>query len=412
MGAGAGLIRAERRLARPLGDSVLHGPQDGLGVVGILLHVRKGHLRRLGCGAADRAPQERHDLATGADPVRGKHAVRHTVGDALVAGPLHGVVIIAVLTHVAIGRRFLRLLHLRKAGGHLYLTAGHDERILPIALVGQSQLLSVLVHSLHTAHLIPALRRHGHSHRRPLAGTLRADHHRTALTLRRGVHGVVGGMGTAGRGRVAHRHGASVRVSSVLRQYSDRSSAKADGGDFSILLYSSNRFIAGSPGHSFFTRLSRRKHRGQSFGRTDLHGKLLVELYASNNRTTRGADLYILISSFITFRGKFCRVINRVRLVALRVFAGFNDMTRISKSVRSIDGITVLFTLCYQGCRIRNLEFVGAINSTIISLIYGGHVSITLNGYIISSYRSSIELIVTILLSCCNLHILRNGKIV
>ena len=75
MGAGAGLVGAEGRLARSLGDAVLHRPQDGLGVVGILCHVRKGHLRRLGCRAADRAPQERHDLATGADPVRGKHAV-------------------------------------------------------------------------------------------------------------------------------------------------------------------------------------------------------------------------------------------------------------------------------------------------------------------------------------------------
>src|SRR5699024_12147768 len=71
----------------------------GGGIVFSLRHV--GH--RVGCrrrGAAGGAPQERDDLGAGAGLVRGEGGGAGAVGDALVHRPDHGVIVIGVVGHV------------------------------------------------------------------------------------------------------------------------------------------------------------------------------------------------------------------------------------------------------------------------------------------------------------------------
>ena len=252
MGAGAGLVGAERRLARAVRDAVLHGPEDGLGVVGVGGHIRKGQFRRLRRGAAAGAPQEGHDLPAGADPLRGKQPVPHAGGHARLGGPLHGVVVIAVLAHVPIGVLLLRLLDLGKARRHVHLARRHDKRIHAVTLVGQAHSLPVLVHGGNLRHLIPARRRRGHGHSRPFTGALRAGRHRAALAAHRSIHVIIrraAGAMMGRRGPRLHDHVAEVRVRHPVLHHKRRDPRFANGEsrDLLVLVHGSHVSVVRRP---------------------------------------------------------------------------------------------------------------------------------------------------------------------
>ena len=71
LGTGAGLIRSELCSSHALGNAILARPLHCIVVVLTLLHIRKGHLVVLGCGLARRPIQEGDNLGAGAALVRG-----------------------------------------------------------------------------------------------------------------------------------------------------------------------------------------------------------------------------------------------------------------------------------------------------------------------------------------------------
>ena len=97
---GAGGIGAEHGLAGALGDAVLHGPQHRVIVVAANLHIGKGHDCGLGCGAACCAPQEGDGLRAGADAVRIEAARACAGGNAVFYRPQHRVVVVAARRNV------------------------------------------------------------------------------------------------------------------------------------------------------------------------------------------------------------------------------------------------------------------------------------------------------------------------
>ena len=141
--AGAGGVGAEHGVAGALGDALLHGPQHRVIVVAASLHVGKGHGAGLGSGAAGSAPQEGDGLRAGAGGVGAEHGVAGALGDALLHGPDHGVLIVVASGNVdegilAGGGRSL------EHGLHGDLGIGHGEGILAV-LLGQLDLLVLAV---------------------------------------------------------------------------------------------------------------------------------------------------------------------------------------------------------------------------------------------------------------------------
>ena len=100
LAAGASLVGAEGGLRGALGDAVLDGPQDGVVAVAALGDVGEGHGGGLGSGLAGGAPQEGDDLAAGADLVGSEGGIGLALGDAVLDGPLHSVLIVGAGDHV------------------------------------------------------------------------------------------------------------------------------------------------------------------------------------------------------------------------------------------------------------------------------------------------------------------------
>ena len=102
LGAGAGVVGGELRLAGAGGDPVLHGPEDGLVVILGRGHVGEGVVRRFGLGAAVGTPEEGHDVLTHAGQAGTEVGGVGALGDLgiVVEGPEDGVIEVVLLLDV------------------------------------------------------------------------------------------------------------------------------------------------------------------------------------------------------------------------------------------------------------------------------------------------------------------------
>ena len=100
LSAGAGHIGAERGIAGALGDAVLHSPQHRVVVIAASLHIRKGHGAGLGRGAASGTPLERDGLGAGADTVGVKGGIGSALGDTVLHGPRNSLLIVTALRYI------------------------------------------------------------------------------------------------------------------------------------------------------------------------------------------------------------------------------------------------------------------------------------------------------------------------
>ena len=110
LAARAGRVGREQRVAHAGGDLVLDGPQDGLIVVAVRLHVGEGHLACGRLGAAGGAPQERDGLRAGAGVVGGEGRLGLTGGDLLIHGPVHSVHIVGAFLDIGEHARLERFI--------------------------------------------------------------------------------------------------------------------------------------------------------------------------------------------------------------------------------------------------------------------------------------------------------------
>ena len=92
----------ESRRARTGGHAVFHGPQDGICVVGVRLDIGE-RILCLALRAVLHAVQERHDLAARAGRVGREQRVAHAGGDLVLDGPQNGLIVVAVRLHVGEG---------------------------------------------------------------------------------------------------------------------------------------------------------------------------------------------------------------------------------------------------------------------------------------------------------------------
>ena len=92
--SGAIRVGAEGRAGGSLGDVLPDRPQHRIGVVGRGLHIRE-RIAAARCRGLLRTPQESDDLGTGAGHVGAERGVAGALGDAILHCPQHSVVIIA-----------------------------------------------------------------------------------------------------------------------------------------------------------------------------------------------------------------------------------------------------------------------------------------------------------------------------
>lgn len=127
------------------------------------------------------APQEGHDLGAGAGLVRCKEAIANAAGDAVLHRPLDGFVVIGVVRHVIEEVENAVVLH--KGRLDLDLAAGHGEGVFPVALVGELQIIAVLVGDGNGFQHIAAVGFHRDRHGAARRGVLRADRHAAVFGL-------------------------------------------------------------------------------------------------------------------------------------------------------------------------------------------------------------------------------------
>ena len=139
---GADAVCAEGRLRLTGDDAGARRPTDRLGIVRALVHIRKRH-QVIHHGGTRRAPEEGHDLRAGAGLVRCKEAVTNAAGDAVLRRPLDGLVVIGVVGYVVEEVENAVVLHEGRLD--LHLARRHGECVFPIALVGELQIIAVLV---------------------------------------------------------------------------------------------------------------------------------------------------------------------------------------------------------------------------------------------------------------------------
>ena len=99
-----GGIRGEGRAARAGGHVVFHRPRNSLFIVRAALHVGEGRGRGLRLGAAVGSPQEGDHLAARAARIRRKGRGGRAGGDVLCDGPDNGVGIVGVVRNVGEGQ--------------------------------------------------------------------------------------------------------------------------------------------------------------------------------------------------------------------------------------------------------------------------------------------------------------------
>ena len=112
--SGAIRVGAECRAGGSLGDVLLDRPQDCACIVGGGLHISKG-IGCTRCRGLLRTPQERDDLGTGAGHVGAERGVAGAHGDAVFYRPQHSVVIVAA--HGNVGKRHGARSRRRASGG-------------------------------------------------------------------------------------------------------------------------------------------------------------------------------------------------------------------------------------------------------------------------------------------------------
>ena len=139
---GADAVRAEGRLRQAGDDAAARRPTDRLGIICTLVHIGKRH-QVIHHGGTRRTPEEGHDLGAGAGLVRCKEAVTNAAGDAVLCRPLDGFVVIGIIRHVVEEVQNAVVLH--ESHLDLYLAAGHGEGVFSVALVGELQIVAVLV---------------------------------------------------------------------------------------------------------------------------------------------------------------------------------------------------------------------------------------------------------------------------
>ena len=140
--ASAGSIRAELAIARTGSNAVLHCPRNRLGIIAIRRNIREvAHI--LGLRAAGSAPQESDNLGTGAGLVRCKEAVTNAAGDAVLCRPLDRLIVISAIGYVIEEVENAVVLHEGRLD--LHLARGHGEGVLAAALVGELEVIAVLV---------------------------------------------------------------------------------------------------------------------------------------------------------------------------------------------------------------------------------------------------------------------------
>ena len=141
LGTGAGRVGAELAVTGTGGDALAQRPADSFGVVRVLGNICHVH-SVIHHGRTGSAPQESDDLSAGAGLIRPKETVADTAGNALFLRPLHSLIVIGAGGHIA-ERACLNFLD--KGSINLDLAGGHGKGIFAVALVGQLQLLTILV---------------------------------------------------------------------------------------------------------------------------------------------------------------------------------------------------------------------------------------------------------------------------
>lgn len=139
---GADAVCAEGRLRQTGDDAGARRPTDRLGIICALVHIGKRHpvIHHRG---ASRTPEEGHDLRTGTGLVRCKEAVTNAAGDAVLRRPLDGLEVIGIVRHVIEEVENAVIFH--KGHLDLHLARRHGECVFTIALVGELQIIAVLV---------------------------------------------------------------------------------------------------------------------------------------------------------------------------------------------------------------------------------------------------------------------------
>lgn len=171
---GADAVRAEGRLRQAGDDAGARRPADRLGIIRTLVYIREGH-QVVHHGGTRHTPEEGHDLGAGAGLVRRKEAIADAAGDTILHRPLDGLVVIGVVRHVVEEVQNAVVLH--KGYLDLYLAAGHGEGVFPVALVGELQIVAVLVGDGNGFQHIAAVGRYRDGHGAPLGSSLRTNCH-------------------------------------------------------------------------------------------------------------------------------------------------------------------------------------------------------------------------------------------
>ena len=220
--AGADAVCAEGRLRQAGDDAGTRRPTDRLGIICALVHIREQH-QVIHHGGASRAPEEGHDLGAGAGLVRCKEAAADTAGDAVLRRPLDRLIVISVIGYVIEEVENAVVLH----EGHLdlHLARRHGECVFPIALVGELQIIAVLIGDGYGFQHIAAVRLYRNRYGAARRGVLRADSHRAVVCLIRNADRIAGGTATP----------ASTIVAPVCRIGSVASAARWDGDGHIIL---------------------------------------------------------------------------------------------------------------------------------------------------------------------------------
>ena len=112
--SGAIRVGAEGRVGGSFGDVLLDRPQHRIGVVGRGLHIRE-RIAAARCRGFFRAPQERDDLGAGAGVIRAEPGLAGAFGDAVFYRPQHRVVIVVARGNV--GKRHGARSRRRASGG-------------------------------------------------------------------------------------------------------------------------------------------------------------------------------------------------------------------------------------------------------------------------------------------------------
>ena len=206
---GADAVRAEGRLRQAGDDAAARRPTDRLGIICALVHIGKRH-QVIHHGGTRRTPEEGHDLGAGAGLVRCKEAVTNAAGDAVLCCPLDGLVVIGVIGYVIEEVENAVVLH----EGHLdlHLARRHGECVFPVALVGELQIVAVLIGDGNGFQHIAAVGFHRDRHGAARRGVLRTDRHGAILGLAGDGDRITGRATGAAAGRLPlgnHRLGLS-----------------------------------------------------------------------------------------------------------------------------------------------------------------------------------------------------------